>query len=109
MKEYTIKDVIIDPNDPRVEVGKQYYYADGPVCVISYANNSSRVYFGILDEIEKARSYPFRFDRGRYACIIHKEEPPYIERQAKWIADNDIKVGDKVVFQITLMFAIVDA
>lgn len=78
MAEYTIKDVIIDPDDPRVEVGKQYYYSDAPARVVSLANHSERVYFGILSKIEQGKDYPFRFDRGSYACIIRKKEPRYV-------------------------------
>lgn len=96
MAEYTFADVIIDPDDPRAEVGKQYYYADVPACIVSFANDSDRVHFGILSRIEQARGYPFRFDRGPYACIIRKKELSYAERQKRWIEENGIKAGDRL-------------
>lgn len=95
-EKYTYSDVIIDPSDPRVEVGKQYYYDDRPASVVSFANNSDRIHFGILSEIQQRSGYPFIFGIAPYVCIIRKKEPSYVERQAKWIADNDVKRGDKV-------------
>lgn len=95
-EKYTYSDVIIDPSDPRVEVGKQYYYDDRPASVVSFANNSDRIHFGILSEIQQRSDYPFIFGISPYVCIIRKKEPTYTERQTKWIADNGIKVGDKV-------------
>ena len=38
MSEYTYKDVIIDPEDPRVEIGKEYYFGDFPKEALEYAN-----------------------------------------------------------------------
>lgn len=96
MEKYTYSDVIIDPSDPRVEVGKQYYYDDRPASVVSFANNSDRIHFGILSEIQQRSDYPFIFGISPYVCIIRKKESSYVERQDKWLADNDIKVGDKV-------------
>lgn len=36
-ERYSYKDVIIDPEDPRVEVGAEYYFEDMPKSVISNA------------------------------------------------------------------------
>ena len=35
MAEYTYKDVIIDPDDPRVEIGEKYFFFDYPQYFIS--------------------------------------------------------------------------
>lgn len=96
MEKYTYSDVIIDPHDPRVEVGKQYYYDDRPASVVGFANNSNRIHFGILSEIQQESGYPFIFGIAPYVCIIRKKEPTYAERQDKWLADNGINKGDKV-------------
>lgn len=100
MAEYTFKDVIIDPEDPRVEIGMKYYRADFPKRVLHIANNDED-YFGTLESIDtESPETPFVVKTGStyspWACLIRKKEPSYAERQAKWIADNGIKVGDYV-------------
>lgn len=96
MAEYTIKDVIIDPEDSRAEVGKRYYFSLGAQDCVDRANRDSRA--TELLAIDKSGGYhPFISDGEKdYPFIIRKKEPSYAERQAKWIADNDIKRGDKV-------------
>ena len=34
MARYTYEDVIIDPNDPRVEIGKEYFFGD--ICAFCF-------------------------------------------------------------------------
>ena len=97
MKEkYTYSDVIIDPNDPRLEVGKKYYFSLGAQDCVDRANRDSRA--TELLAIDKSGGYhPFISDGEKdYPFIIRKKGPTYAERQAKWIADNDVKRGDKV-------------
>lgn len=100
MAEYTYKDVIIDPCDPRVEIGMKYYRADFPKRVLSIANNDED-YFGTLESIDtESPETPFVVKTGSaysaWACLIRKKEPSYAERQARWLAENCIKKGDKV-------------
>lgn len=95
MPEYTYEDIIIDPEDPRIELGKEYYINDAPSILLDEARKD----FGtvILKAVYKDQESPFVTDLGySYYCIIRKKEPSYAERQAKWIADNGIKVGDYV-------------
>ena len=97
MAEYTYKDVIIDPDDPRVEIGKEYYFGCLPRDVLKKANTNSSL-IGELKEIRKEDNFPFvfmDFTEGR-SCIIRKKELPYAARQTKWLADNGINKGDKV-------------
>lgn len=96
MAEYTYKDVIIDPEDPRVEIGAVYYFALGAQTCIYRANNDSR---GTrLQAIDGSGEYrPFISDDEKdYPFIIRKKEVSYAERQKKWIKENDLKVGDLV-------------
>ena len=101
MEKYTYSDVIIDPNDPRLEVGKEYYYSDYPVILLDYANNDNGR-MGTLEKVDVDSGIPFiiRLNDGprysNWSCLIRKKEPSYVERQDKWLADNDVKVGDKV-------------
>lgn len=100
MAEYTYKDVIIDPKDPRVEFGAEYYRADFPKWVVDIANND-RNYFGVLESIDtKNPQTPFVVKTGSdcnsWACIIRKKELSYAKRQEKWIKENDLKIGDLV-------------
>lgn len=93
--EYTFKDVIIDPKDPRVEIGAEYYCALGAQACIDYANRDVKE--RTLDDIDTSGNYsPFIADGKDYPFIIRKKEPTYEEKQAEWVKTNDIKVGDKV-------------
>lgn len=93
--EYTYEDVIINPNDPRVEIGKDYYFALGAQACIDYANRDVKE--RTLDDIDTSGNYsPFITDGKDYPFIIRKKEPTYEEKQAEWVKTNDIKVGDFV-------------
>ena len=92
--KYTYEDVIIDPNDPRVEIWKTYYFALGAQACIDYANRDVRK--RTLDRIDTTSYNPFISDEKDYPFIIRKKEPSYEERQAEWVKANNIKVGDKV-------------
>ena len=73
--EYTYADVIIDPNDLRVEIGKEYYFGD----------NVGKLLWGVragwetevLRNVYKvAGTYePFYNGRASFSCIIRKKEP----------------------------------
>ena len=77
MAEYTYKDVIIDPDDPRVEIGKEYYFGDTPAQVLDSASAECGLYR--LMDINPRAGYPFEFDTdlscSSYPCIIRKKEP----------------------------------
>lgn len=95
MPEYTFADIIMDPNDPRVEVGAEYYFGDTALAILLNARNDNNS--GLLKSIKADKCFPFRMTNGtEWALVIRKKEPTYAECQAKWIADNDVKVGDKV-------------
>lgn len=96
MAEYTIKDVIIDPEDSRAEVGKKYYFSLGAQDCVDRANRDSRA--AELLAIDKSGEYhPFISDGEKdYPFIIRKKELSYAERQEKWIKENNLKVGDLV-------------
>lgn len=82
MTEYTYEDVIIDPNDPRVEIGKDYYFALGAQACIDYANRDVKE--RTLDDIDTSGNYsPFIADGKAYPFIIRKKE-------------TEFKVGDFV-------------
>lgn len=117
MPKYTYKDVIIDPNDERVEIGKEYYRADYPNRVLWIAN-SDEDYIGTLEEIATENpETPFVVKtRGSYspwACLIRKKEPKkkYVpfdlsdkevrdELRGKWIIPKGH--SDSIEKQITL-------
>lgn len=99
MDKYSYNDVIIDPNDPRVEIGKDYYFADYPFEVIGKAQRDEKAKKLVcVNNQEYFRCLPFYIENSVFACacLIRKKESSYVERQAKWLADNDIKVGDYV-------------
>lgn len=80
MAEYTYEDIIMDPNDPRLEgaIGKECYFADYPKLLFEDArSNNSLICSYRLREIRKNAKYPF-IDRDGHSwilIIIKKEEP----------------------------------
>ena len=113
MPEYTYKDVIIDPEDPRVEIGAEYYFGDNPVDALRRAKRDG-VY--TLKYVNKDTEEPFiSCGDFRYSCIIRKKEPEnrYVpfdllkeEDRAKlrgaWVRVKDIPT---IEYQITGMNA----
>ena len=75
MAEYTYEDIIMDPNDPRLEgaIGKQCYLSDYPKIVLDYARNNSTV--NRLKSINKESGCPFVGEhKASWAVIIIKKE-----------------------------------
>ena len=74
-EKYTYADVIIDPEDPRVEIGKEYYFGD----------NVGKLLWGVRTgwETEVLRNVykvagtyePFYNGRASFSCIIRRKEP----------------------------------
>ena len=81
MVEYTRKDIIMDPNDPRLEgaIGKKVYSSSDINLVLNRANNDE--YEMTLTQVEDVDSEPFTVmntDGTEYDAdfiIIKKEEP----------------------------------
>ncbi len=88
--KYTYADVIIDPNDPRVEIGKEYFFASNPAEVIRLANAGSSG--KKLIRVDYAYYAPFvtGIFEDRYSCIIRKKEPA-----KKWVPFNLSKEEDR--------------
>lgn len=77
-EKYTYADVIIDPEDPRVEIGKEYYFGDNPRTVLLFLEDH-KVIPKKLTKVVLNDSWPFRTEDGCYwSCIIRKKEPEYI-------------------------------
>ena len=80
MAEYTYEDIIMDPEDPRLEgaIGKECYFSDYPTKLLENARrNSSVVCWYSLKSIRKDEAYPFVDKDGHTwtLIIIKKEEP----------------------------------
>ena len=73
MAEYTYADVIIDPEDPRVEIGKEYYWSDYPSSLLLEVLEGSKQ-SKILIEVDNSE-YPFKNRDAKYQCLIRKKEP----------------------------------
>ena len=86
MAEYTYEDIIMDPEDPRLEgaIGKVCYFSDYPKNVLYYARNNSTV--DRLKSINKESACPFVDEhKASWAvAIIKKEEPKkYVPFESK--------------------------
>lgn len=81
MDKYSYKDVIIDPADPRVEIGKEYWFGDAPGELLANSNKDKPNCHGVLHDVgEDGEFYPFCVcvDGVNYieaACLIRKKEP----------------------------------
>lgn len=78
MSEYTYKDVIIDPNDPRVEIGAEYYFGNNPGCLLRSISqlSASEGTLVMKDSAIEAQSSPFMSSENEwFVCIIRKKEP----------------------------------
>ena len=79
MAEYTYEDIIMDPEDPRLEgaIGKECYFSDYPKKLLDSARNNSSGYLDCLTNIIKEGVCPFvdKKGYGRTLIIIKKEEP----------------------------------
>lgn len=110
--KYTWDDIIINPNDPRLEgaIGKYVFYGEYPLSALRNANDDKSDLSLKLIGADKDYVLPFCIDKEDvednenlndfWPCIILKKDQPqksYEERQAEWIKANDIKVGDKVM------------
>ena len=78
MAEYTYADIIMDPNDPRLEgaIGKECYLSDFPKIALDVARNNSTV--DRLKRIAKEETCPFvnEEEESNWAVIIIKKEEP---------------------------------
>ena len=91
-EKYTYADVIIDPNDLRVEIGKEYYFGDSPAEVLRHARKDKDA--EVLQRVEKDWNDPFIENLGyRHICIIRKKEP---EKKYVPFDLSDKKVRDEL-------------
>lgn len=79
MTEYTYEDIIMDPEDPRLEgaIGKECYFSDYPKMLLSGARHNSPEYLDCLTDIRKEGACTFvdKNGSGWILIIIKKEEP----------------------------------
>ena len=91
MAEYTYEDIIMDPEDPRLEgaIGKECYFSDYPKKLLDSARNNSSGYLDCLTNIIKEGVCPFvdKKGYGRTLIIIKKEEP---KPKPKYVPFNNI-------------------
>lgn len=72
--KYTYADVIIDSNDPRVEIGKEYYYCDNPSTCLERANKKDVAHLAVLEKVYPDAIGHFFIDDACSICIIRKKE-----------------------------------
>lgn len=77
-EKYTYDDVIINPNDPRVEIGAEYCFSDIPQNLVEAAN-SDYDFWGRLEKVSVSDGFNFKREGGGWnTCIIRKKEPKYV-------------------------------
>ena len=79
MDEYKYADIIMDPEDPRLEgaIGKECYFSDYPKMLLNGARHNSPEYLDCLTDIRKEGACTFvdKNGSGWILIIIKKEEP----------------------------------
>lgn len=102
-ENYTWEDIIINPNDTRLAgaIGREVYFDSFPLKCLNKANQNEdpRELISISSLKQSITPFNVRFEAINTVCIILKKDQPqksYEERQAEWIKENDIKIGDKV-------------
>ena len=79
MAEYTYEDIIMDPEDPRLEgaIGKECFFSEYPKRLLNSAKNNSPEYLDCLTDIRKEAACTFvdKNGSGWILIIIKKEEP----------------------------------
>ena len=82
MAEYTYEDIIMDPEDPRLEgaIGKECYFSDYPKKPLEGVRYNSALYLDCLTNISKEKACPFVDKNGSSwaLIIIKKEKPKYV-------------------------------
>ena len=88
MAEYTYEDIIMDPDDPRLEgaIGKECYFSDYPKKLLNSAIYNLPEYLDCLTDIRKEGVCTFVDKKGtKWASIIIKKEEPkkYVPFESK--------------------------
>ena len=79
MIEYTYADIIMDPEDPRLEgaIGKECYFGEYPTWLLDYARNNSPGNLHILKRINNKPVCHFTDEcEASWTLIIIKKEEP---------------------------------
>lgn len=79
MSEYSYNDIIMDPEDPRLEgaIGKECYFSDYPKKLLNSAIYNLPEYLDCLTDIRKEGTCTFVDKNGtKWALIIIKKEEP---------------------------------
>ena len=115
MAEYTYEDIIMDPDDPRLEgaIGKECYFSNYPREALKHAINNTIKYR--LKSINKEEICPFidEEDDDNWACIIIKKEEPKPEFMpfkniseflnayrsvASWLGEQDLYLNNRGIW-----------
>lgn len=76
--KYTYADVIIDPEDPRVEIGKEYYSSKNIPDALFKANEGDEMFCYKLLSVHDGAYGPFWMDKdspSSFDFLIRKKEP----------------------------------
>lgn len=115
MIEYTFADIIMDPEDPRLEgaIGKECYVSDFPKIALNNARDN--LITDRLKRIEKEETCPFvdEEEEDNWAVIILKKEEPKPEFMpfkniseflnayrsvASWLGEQDLYLNNRGIW-----------
>ena len=115
MAEYTYEDIIMDPNDPRLEgaIGKECYVSDFPKIALNNARDN--LIPDRLKRIAKEETCPFvdEEEEDNWAVIILKKEEPKPEFMpfkniseflnayrsvASWLGEQDLYLNNRGIW-----------
>lgn len=118
MPEYTYKDVIIDPEDPRIEIGAEYCFGDIPQNLVEAAN-SDHDFWVRLEKVSVSEGFNFKKESGGWkSCIIRKKDPKYepfdlskeedrARLRGKWVRKKDAPFLEQEIVGLSTNVALV--
>lgn len=112
-KLYSHADVIIDPHDPRVEVGAEYYFGDNAGQLLHGARTGWKA--EVLRDVCKATDEysPFYNGSSGFSCLIRKKEQKYVpfdlskpevrdRLRGKWIRRKPYTFNPNYCLEVTI-------
>ena len=108
-EKYTYDDIIINPRDPRLKIGAEYYCGNNPRDLIFATRRGDTSCLARLQRADNLMSRPFIAEDCHYTCLIRKkvdfvpfdlsEERDRARLRGTWVRDKKYGV-ERVIDQI---------
>ena len=72
-EKYTYDDVIINPKDPRVEIGAEYCFGDIPQNLVEAANSNNN-FWARLEQVSVSEGFNFKREGGGWRSLLIRKK-----------------------------------